>query len=93
MGIQKALIPLAIAAVTLAGCQNKIVWDKSGATAVDFDKAKLECEYEAAKATASGGNFGMSSAVGAGIAEGMKRQELGTMCLRSKGWTSRQVTS
>lgn len=76
-------------ALALAGCGagGQMRWVKPGATAADFDQDKMACEYEAAKATASGGNFGMQTSIGAGIAEGMKRQELGIMCLRSKGYT------
>jgi hypothetical protein len=76
------------ASIALAACTQTAGprWVKAGATAQDFEQDKRFCEYEAAKATASGGNFGMQSAVGAGIAEGLKRQEIGQMCLRSKGW-------
>lgn len=76
-------------ALTMAGCAGggQMRWVKPGATSLDFDQDKTACEYEAAKATASGGNFGMQSAIGAGIAEGMKRNELGTICMRTKGWS------
>ena len=78
-------IPLAL---MLAGCQTAGPrWDKPGATAVDFEKDKLECEYDATKATAAGGDFGMRTAVGAGFAEGFKKLELMTLCMKTKGWT------
>lgn len=74
--------------IVLAGCQTAAPrWDKPGATAADFERDKLACEYDATKATASGGNFGMSTAVGAGLAEGFKKVELMTLCMKTKGWT------
>lgn len=46
------------------------------------DSPKLrQCKYEAAMATASGGNYGTTNWVAAGYAEGLKRRKLIEMCM------------
>lgn len=75
-------------ALTLGACVTAPTWNRPGATAVDFEREKLQCQYEAVKATAGGGDFGMSTAIGAGIAEGMKQGELMNLCMKTKGWTA-----
>lgn len=74
-----------IVSITSA-CAPQFVYTRPGATQVDFNHDKAVCEYQAASATASGGNFGMQTAIGAGIAQGMKQAELQEMCMRAAGW-------
>ncbi len=85
----------AILALLLVGCAPAPLWTKSGATQADFDRDKAQCEYEAALATASysQGNTARTAAgaagqgFGEGMAIGMKKTELGRMCMSTKGYT------
>lgn len=74
-----------IVSITSA-CAPQYVYSRPGATQADFEHDKAVCQYQAVSATANGGNFGMSTAIGAGIAEGMKQAELQELCMRAAGW-------
>jgi hypothetical protein len=77
-------------ALLCGGCA-RTVWDKPGATAADFERDKLECEYEANKATASLGSSGrgLGNAIGDGIDQGLRNAELATQCMRVRGYSQR----
>lgn len=77
---------IAIICLGVSGCTQS-TWVKPGASLTDLETEKAACEYEAVKATASGGNFGMSTPIGAGIAEGMKQAEIQNLCMKSRGWS------
>lgn len=81
-----------IACVAIAGCAaGNVRWMRGTSTVAEFEADKARCVYEAKAATASGGNFGMSSAIGAGLAEGFKQIELMHACLEAKGWKQERV--
>ena len=71
--------------LTTSGCAQRI-YTRPGATASDFDHDKAACDYQAVAATANGGTYGMNTAIGAGIAQGMKQAELEDLCLKASGW-------
>lgn len=84
---------LLVITLMLGGCATAVPrWVKVGATTADFETDKLLCEFEAKKATASGGDFGMRTEIGAGIAEAFKQVELMSLCLRTKGWEQQRQT-
>ena len=58
------------------------MWYKDGATENDFNRDKLECQYQAELATASHSGTGISG----GMAVGFRQLELIKNCLRVKGW-------
>ena len=72
-----AIILMLAAAVT--GCATK-QWTKDGATAADTQKAKLECEFEAAKHDVDVMNTTWQSE--------LKQAHLISLCMRSKGYSS-----
>ncbi len=88
--MRAAVISLAI----LAGCASPL-WTKEGATQADFNRDAAQCEYEAASATASysqgqtarttGG--AAAQGFGEGMAIGLKKNELGRLCMTAKGYT------
>jgi hypothetical protein len=60
----------------LAGCAGQ--WERPGATQASLDADRLQCKYEADKATA---------AIANPVAAGMQESTVTASCLRSKGWT------
>lgn len=77
-------------AFALAGCSH-VVWEKPGATQADFELDRARCEYEATLGTPSTPVYSVGGAIGAGIAEGMRQNQLGTLCMRARGYSSRVV--
>lgn len=84
----------AVFAATIPGCAQT-VWLKDGATSLDFDRDRAQCEYEAAAATASYGSSsptarGYSGALARGIVEGIdlgsRQAELMRLCLTARGY-------
>lgn len=63
-------------ALLLAGCAGP--WARPGASQADLSRDSAECDYDAAKATASA-----ASAVDAGWNAG----QLHTQCMKLRGWT------
>ncbi len=88
-------IASSILILNLVGCAPAPLWTKDGATQAHFDRDKAQCEYEAALATASysQGQTARTAAgaagqgFGEGIAIGLKKTELGRMCMAAKGYS------
>ena len=80
-------------ALALAGCATNMRWVKAGATPADFDQDKTTCLYEAKKATGSIGYAGpgMGNAIAQGIEQGMRENEIGTLCMKTKGWNLEHI--
>lgn len=75
-------------ALVLGGCAaNKPVWTRAGATSQDFEKDKLACEYEAKK---HAGGINTMDPIGSAVESGLRMNELGQMCMRTKGWAQVQ---
>jgi hypothetical protein len=60
----------------LTGCAGQ--WERPGATQASLDADRLQCKYEADKATA---------AIANPVAAGMQESTIMSSCLRAKGWT------
>jgi hypothetical protein len=86
--VVRVFVVLAVG-LAVGGCQStNMQWVKAGATHADFERDKLQCEYEAKAATP--GRYsgrGLGNAIADGIADGMRLNELGTLCMRTKGYT------
>lgn len=79
-------------ALALAGCASNVRWVRPGATAIEFDQDRLRCEYEAELAIANAPvGSGTGAAIASGISTGLKKVELMTLCLQTKGWTRQTV--
>ncbi len=82
--MKRLLIGL-LAVASLTGCTTIMV--KPGASTYEFEQDKRACEYEALKY----GHVEMwGSGVGAGIEEGMRKNEITRSCLEQKGWTAKR---
>jgi hypothetical protein len=70
-----------IGVVAVAACVGNCArtWTRTGADAVDLDREKFECQFEASKTVASAG-------MEAPVAE-TKRDELESLCMEAKGWS------
>ena len=79
------LLATTIVCLGMTGCGGKPVFYKPGATAADFEQAKMECEYEATKHSYTPmGRF--DSPIMSGMQGGMQYNKLLFMCLQVKGW-------
>ena len=68
--------------VALAGCAPQQAWFHSTATPEQFNRDKLECEYDARKATVN---------IRSGIEAGFEQANLQRMCMQVKGYELRRV--
>ncbi|RZS80622.1 hypothetical protein EV675_3234 [Pigmentiphaga kullae] len=77
--------------VAVGGCA-KTVLVKPGANQSDFDSDRAACEYDAVKYSGVYDST-MRTAVGQGVAEAMRRNEVLLACMKSKGWQPSATTS
>lgn len=79
---------IATLVVTLAACAapRPVVWYKSGADQAQFEKDRLECEYEAMKSVQTY-DPSMRTMIGQELDLAMRRSDLQAMCLRVRGYT------
>lgn len=81
-------------ALALAGCATNTRWMKPGGSVADFEQDKVRCEYEASLATANAPvGYGLGGAIGSGIATGIEKVNLMSLCLRAKGWNLEKVAA
>jgi hypothetical protein len=74
---QLRIIGVVVVAACIGGCAR--TWVRPGADAVDLEREKFECQFEASKAVASAG-------MEAAVAEA-RRDELESICMQAKGWS------
>lgn len=80
-------------ACALAGCQT-VAWVKPGATPMEFEQTKLQCQYQAELATAAiPTGVGLGGAMASGMEKGIKQAQLMTLCLETQGWHREAVAS
>lgn len=93
----RKLICAALAPLWLAGCVSagdEIRWVKAGATPAMFDVDKAQCQYEATMGTPpSQMGRGLSGAIASGMADGMRKAELQTLCMKARGWQQTVVVA
>lgn len=77
-------------AIALSGCSH-VVWEKPGATQADFEADRARCQYEAKLGTPNAPVYSMGQAIGTGIAEGLRENQLGSLCMHARGYSSRVV--
>lgn len=87
------LVIISTACLALAACQtaSPTQWVKAGASTADYNQDATACNYEAVKATAGGGTYGMRSDIGMMVAEKMKQKEIAVLCMQTKGWSIQPV--
>jgi len=80
-------------ALCVAGCvTQKVVWDKPGATPASFELDKNQCIYEATLGTPTATYTpSVGAAIAQGIAEGMRQNQLQTLCMKARGYEQRVI--
>lgn len=81
---------LFLVVVLLYGCATSLpfTYRKFGASDTDVQTARMECEYDVAKATQNNRYlFGIGDAIASGITQGMEKTRLRDMCMQSKGYS------
>lgn len=73
-------------ALLLAGCASN--YSKAGMTNQQLEQDKVVCEYEAQKATQNRSPYGMGDAIASGIDDGLRINNLRTLCMHSKGYST-----
>lgn len=76
--------------IAIYGCatQQPYTYQKYGASESDLQTAKMECEYDVAKATQNNRYFfSMGDAIASGIMQGAEISRLRDLCMQSKGFT------
>lgn len=70
-----------IVILAIAGCATgcATTWSRLGAESPDLNRENIECQFEASNLVASAGMEGPAAEV--------KRVELETLCMQSKGWS------
>lgn len=87
-----AALALPLAACVTAG--DEVRWVRAGATPAMFDVDKAQCEYEATMGTPpSQMGRGLSGAIASGMADGMRKVELQTLCMKARGWQQTIITA
>jgi hypothetical protein len=82
---RKGLIALAVAAVLMTGCAQNKMWINPGVTNEQAKKEFAECQYDVVKHTPS--YDGVSDPIAAGITSGMRKNEIMSTCMSSKGYS------
>ena len=74
-----------LAVLMLVGCGGG-VWVKDNGTQADFNKDLAECNYDVTKYSGGVGSTYGRDPIADGIEEGMRRNEIRTACMTSKGY-------
>ncbi len=79
----RKILVICCAVLSLAGCaKDTELWTKTGMVAAQREQDIRECEYDAAKATASSGTTGLAG----GISDGLTQLSLRRQCLEVRGY-------
>ena len=70
------LVGLAAIAMSLTGCTPTVIWQKPGASTVDFNRDSYECERD----------IRQSGYFGGGLTGLAAREEFGERCMIARGW-------
>lgn len=90
-----SILVLVTLVLALSACaQQQTVWNHAHGSAAQFERDKLQCEYESAQGTASYSQGATartnSGAFAQGVSEGLtiaaRRNELGMLCMRARGY-------
>ena len=84
--VMRAVFLLGVLVLTACAAPNPIVWVKPGAAAQEIERARAECEFQSAAATQQNDST-LRGGLAAEIDRGMRRNELMTLCMRSRGFT------
>lgn len=84
---------LLVLSLVLCGCATqKVAWEKPGATQASFQLDTNQCKYEATLATPSASYTPtIAAAVAQGISEGIRQNQLHTLCMNARGYVLRNV--
>jgi hypothetical protein len=82
----RAFFLLGVLALSACAAPKPIVWAKPGAAAHEIDRARTECEFQAAAATQQTDST-LRGGLAAEIDRGMRRNNLMALCMRSRGFT------
>jgi hypothetical protein len=78
------LICVICISLALAGCNRTWVWDKPGVTAAALKNDEAQCMYEVKRTVDT-------TSTNAGFSEAIRAAELGTLCMKARGYEKRTV--
>lgn len=76
--------------VMLAACatqQQRVTWNKLGASQAEYDRDIAQCDYETSSATTTP-DYGYRTLVGQELDRANRKNGLFTKCMTAKGWTA-----
>ena len=83
--MKASALPALLLVLIFAGCQQRYLLSRDGATQDDYNRDVATCDYEASAATQST-DYSLGSILGQELDRANRKNDLMFKCMEAKGW-------